>query len=259
MRKTLYTSIFFSVILIIFSFFSYKNTSIETGAFTKSNSEGYEDYDDIIIKHGNSEEKMLALTFDDGPDEVFTPQILDILKKYNVRATFFVVGEKVAYNKEIIKREFDEGHEIGNHTYSHINVAKQSYDTIATEIGNTQDAIKSVTGEEPRSFRPPYRAISRDMCNIIKERDMNIILWTYVDAKDWQNPGSSSIVRSIETGIQNGCIILLHDYNKIRNPKSQTIEALDVIIPDLIEKGYKFVTVSELVDHIDKNSEGLNK
>lgn len=251
MRKTLYIAIFSVVLLMVFSIYNYKNRTIETGAFDNYK---IEDYEDLIIKNGNSDEKVLALTFDDGPDELFTPQILDILKKYNVKATFFVMGEKVQYNKQIIKREFEEGHEIGNHTYTHINVSKQGYNTIQKEIYDTQDAIKSVTGIEPKVFRPPYRAVSKDMCRIIKEKNMNIVLWSYVDAKDWQNPGVNSIVKSIENGVQNGCIILLHDYNKIRSPKSQTIEALDIMIPDLIEKGYKFVTVSELIEHIEKNT-----
>jgi len=216
------------------------------------------DYEDIIIKKGNEDEKVVALTFDDGPDEVFTPQVLDILKKYDVKATFFLIGEKVQYNKKIVKREKEEGHEIGNHTYTHINVSKNSYNKIKKEIKDTQSAVKSVTGTYPKTFRPPYRAISKDMCEIIKSNNMNIVLWSYVDARDWSSPGVSSIIKTIENGVQNGCIILLHDYNKIRNPKSQTIEALDKIIPDLLEKGYKFVTISELIEHLEKNTNNEN-
>ncbi|MEG0855075.1 MAG: polysaccharide deacetylase family protein [Terrisporobacter sp.] len=251
MRKTVYVVIFSMMILMGISIYNHINRSLETSIFNNYN---IDDYEDLIIKNGNGNEKILALTFDDGPDEVFTPQILDILKKYNVKATFFVMGEKVQYNKKIIKREFDEGHEIGNHTYTHINVSKQSYNTILKEITNTQEAIKSVTGTQPKVFRPPYRAVSRDMCKIIKDKDMNIVLWSYVDAKDWQSPGAYSIVKSIEDGVQNGCIILLHDYNKIRNSKSETVEALEIMIPDLLKKGYKFVTVSELIEHLEKDT-----
>ncbi|MEG0050851.1 MAG: polysaccharide deacetylase family protein [Terrisporobacter sp.] len=251
MRKTVYVVIFSMMILMGISIYNHINRSSETSIFNNYN---IDDYEDLIIKNGNGNEKILALTFDDGPDEVFTPQILDILKKYNVKATFFVMGEKVQYNKKIIKREFDEGHEIGNHTYTHINVSKQSYNTILKEITNTQEAIKSVTGTQPKVFRPPYRSVSRDMCKIIKDKDMNIVLWSYVDAKDWQSPGAYSIVKSIEDGVQNGCIILLHDYNKIRNSKSETVEALEIMIPDLLKKGYKFVTVSELIEHLEKDT-----
>lgn len=251
MRKTIYALILCAIALIGISIRNISNKEIETGVFDNISKT---DYEDLIIKCGNTDEKLLALTFDDGPDEDFTPQILDILKKYNIKATFYVIGEKVQYNKKIIKREYEEGHEIGNHTYTHINVAKQSYNKIKKEIGDTQSAVKSVTGVYPKTFRPPYRAISKDMCEIIKDNNMNIVLWSYVDARDWENPGACSIAKTIENGVQNGCIILLHDYNKIRNPKSQTIEALESIIPDLLQKGYKFVTISELIEHLEEST-----
>lgn len=251
MRKAIYVLLLGVMVLIGVSIKNYSHRNIEIGMFENTS---INDYEDLIIKCGNTNEKLLALTFDDGPDEDFTPQILDILKKYNVKATFYVIGEKVQYNKKIIKREFEEGHEIGNHTYTHINVSKNGYNKIKKEIGDTQSVVKSITGVYPKTFRPPYRAISKDMCEIIKQKDMNIVLWSYVDARDWESPGVSSIVSAIENGIQNGCIILLHDYNKIRSPKSQTIQALDRIIPDLLEKGYKFVTISELIEHLEKNT-----
>ncbi|WP_455538469.1 polysaccharide deacetylase family protein [Terrisporobacter sp.] len=250
MRKAIYVLILGAVVLIGISFKNYSNKEIET---TKTKSYYVNDYEDLIIKCGNTNEKIVSLTFDDGPDEDFTPQILDILKKYKVKATFYVIGEKIQYNKKIIKREHEEGHEVGNHTYTHINVSKNSYNKIRKEIKDTQNAVKSITKVYPKTFRPPYRAISKDMCEIVKENNMNIVLWSYVDARDWESPGVNSIVKTIENGIQNGCIILLHDYNRLRSPKSQTIEALDIIIPDLLKKGYKFVTISELIEHLEKN------
>ena len=255
MKKAIYILILSVISLSVIGFKNYSNKEVEA---SKIESSYINDYEDLIIKCGNTNEKIVALTFDDGPDEVFTPQILDILKKYNIKVTFYVIGEKVQYNKKIIKREYEEGHEIGNHTYTHINVSKNSYNKIKKEIKDTQSAVKSVTGTYPKTFRPPYRAISKDMCEIIKSNNMNIVLWSYVDARDWSSPGVSSIIKTIENGVQNGCIILLHDYNKIRNPKSQTIEALDKIIPDLLEKGYKFVTISELIEHLEKNTNNEN-
>ena len=213
------------------------------------------DYEDVIIKKGSDDEKVIALTFDDGPDEVFTPQVLDILKKNNVKATFFVVGEKVEYNKELLKRQYTEGHEIGNHTFTHINVAKNSYDKVEKEITDTQNAVKNVIGVEPKIFRPPYRAMSKSVCDIIVSKKMNIILWSNLDPRDWSNPGVGNIINTILTKVQNGNIILLHDYNNRRNDKSQTIQALEVVIPKLKEKGYKFVTISELIQHLDKNKQ----
>ena len=210
------------------------------------------DYEDIIIKKGNENEKVIALTFDDGPDEVFTPQVLDILKKYDVKATFFLIGEKVPYNKKIVKREKEEGHEIGNHTFTHINASKKTYEEIEEEITKTQEAIKDVTGEYPTLFRPPYRALSRDLCKIVKEKNMNIVLWSNIDVRDWSNPGVNNMVNTIESKVENGNIIILHDYNTVRNNKSQTIQALEIVIPKLKEEGYKFVTISELMEHLNK-------
>lgn len=249
--KKILCSVFVCLFLFIgiYSYNLYKNKDKEVVSL---NLDSINDYEDIIIKKGNDEEKIIALTFDDGPDEDYTPQILDILKKYNVKATFFVVGQKVGWNPEIVKREFEEGHEIGNHTFSHINVCHRSYNEIYTEINNTQDAIKKVIGKEPEIFRPPYRAINKEMCSIVKEKNMNIILWSNLDPRDWSNPGVYYIVNIIMNKVQNGNIILLHDYNNARKTTSQTIQALDIVIPKLKEKGYKFVTISQLVDHIDK-------
>ena len=247
-----------SVLIIVTIFFikndnskSIETLNIENYNYQTNNDIG-RDYEDIIIKKGNEDEKIIALTFDDGPDEVFTPQVLDILKKNDVKATFFLVGENLKQNKEIVKRQFEEGHEIGNHTYTHINVAKSGYDKVYEEITKTQEEIKEITGVAPKLFRPPYRAMSRNMCDIIKNKNMNIILWSNLDPRDWSNPGVYSIVNTIESKVGNGNIILLHDYNNLRNSKSQTIQALESVIPYLKEQGYKFVTISELIENLDK-------
>ena len=121
MKKAIYVLILGAIVLMGMSLKNYSSKDIQTDMITTCYAK---DYEDLIIKCGNSNEKIVALTFDDGPDELFTPQVLDILKKYNIKATFYVIGEKVQYNKKIIKREYEEGHEIGNHTYTHINVSK---------------------------------------------------------------------------------------------------------------------------------------
>jgi len=250
MKKILYTVSV--VLLLVIGMYSYKQENLNNKEVINLSEDIMNDYEDIIIRKGNDNEKVIALTFDDGPDIDFTPQILDILKKHDVKATFFVVGEKVGWNPELLRREYDEGHEIGNHTFTHINVSKRGYREIEKEIIDTQQAIKKVIGQEPKLFRPPYRAISKEMCSIIKEKNMNIILWSNLDPRDWSNPGVYYIANTITSKVENGNIILLHDYNNLRNLKSQTIQALDVVIPKLKEKGYKFVTVSQLIDHMDK-------
>ena len=243
----------FGTIVIILFIIGFSKTCLADDNTKDVSADSYKyDYEDIIIKKGNENEKIVALTFDDGPDEVFTPQVLDILKKYDVKATFFLIGEKVPYNKNIVKREKEEGHEIGNHTYTHINAAKTSKEKIENEVIKTQEVIKEVIGEYPTIFRPPYRALSRDLCEIVKSKDMNIILWSNIDVRDWSNPGVNNIVSTIENKVENGNIIILHDYNTVRNNKSQTIQALEIVIPKLKEKGYKFVTISELMNHLNK-------
>lgn len=245
--------IFYALIVLFVMGFCGVCIASDTQNDKSTSSDSYKyDYEDIIINKGNEDEKVIALTFDDGPDEVFTPQILDILKKYNVKATFFIIGEKVANHEDIIKRQIAEGHEIGNHTFTHINAVKKNYSEIQQEVTKTQEAIKSVTGKYPTLFRPPYRALNKELCKVIKENNMNIILWSNIDVRDWSNPGVDTMVNTIENKIQNGNIVILHDYNTVRNDKSQTIETLEIVIPKLKEKGYKFVTISELIEHLNK-------
>ena len=240
------------IVLLITGVYIYRyneNKDIET--LSVSN-DIMNDYEDIIIKHGSNNEKLIALTFDDGPDKDFTPQVLDILKQNDVKATFFVVGENVGWNPEILKREYEEGHEIGNHTFTHINVSKKGYEDIYKEINDTQQAVKKVIGKEPTLFRPPYRALSKNMCSIVKQKDMNVVLWSNLDPRDWSNPGVNYIVDTITSKVDNGTIILLHDYNNLRKKRSQTIQALEIKIPKLKAMGYNFVTVSELIEHLEK-------
>ena len=241
MRKAIYVLILGAIVLIGVSIRNLSNKDIETEAFENISKN---DYEDLIIKCGNTNEKLLALTFDDGPDEDFTPQILDILKKYDVKATFYVIGEKVQYNKKIIKREFEEGHEIGNHTFSHPDISNLSSDDIKREIKECEDTLVKLTGKRPTLFRPPYGSYSEEkLGEIAKESGYKIILWTTIDAKDWKNPPPSQISDTIINKAKNGDIILLHDYGT-----ENTVKALDTIIPEMIKKGYKFVTVSELIN-----------
>ncbi|MGL4796652.1 MAG: polysaccharide deacetylase family protein [Paraclostridium sp.] len=253
MKKVALAMLF--IVLTVGVIYNYSNnTEKEVSQITYLTNDMKKDYEDIVIKKGNENEKLIALTFDDGPDEDFSPQILDILKKYNAKATFFVVGQKVGWHPEIVKRAYEEGHEIGNHTFSHINVGKRSEYEILTEIEKTQTAIKDVIGKEPELFRPPYRAISRSMFEIIKSKNMKVVLWSDLDARDWSNPGVYNIVKTIQEKADSGSIVLLHDYNTVRNNKSQTIQALETIIPEMQKQGYKFVTVSEIISDIDKET-----
>ena len=236
----------FLLVSIIYGLNTSDANELDRNKLVMINNNILKQYEDIVIKKGDESKKAIALTFDDGPDEDFSPQILDILKKYNVKATFFMVGQKVGWNPAIAKRTADEGHEIGNHTFSHINICNSSNEQINNEINKTQKIIKDITGKEPKFFRPPYRAINENLFNIMKSKDMKVVLWSDLDTKDWSNPGVYNIIKSIEDNAENGTIILLHDYNKVRNNKSQTIQALEKIIPKMQSLGYEFVTISEI-------------
>lgn len=199
---------------------------------------------DIFIRNGSRDEKIIALTFDDGPHPKETHEILDVLDKYNVKGTFFVVGKHANWYSEPLKRASKEGHEIGNHTFSHPDISCLSSEDIKREIKECEDTLVKITGKKTTLFRPPYGSYSKDkLSEIAKESGYKIILWTTIDAKDWKNPPASQISDTIINKAQNGDIILLHDYGT-----ENTVKALDTIICEMIKKGYKFVTVSELIN-----------
>lgn len=196
-----------------------------------------------IYREKNLKKKMIALTFDDGPHPVHTPEILDILKEYGVHATFFVIGQNAEYYPELIRRELAEGHEIGNHTYSHPHVSKITTDQLLNEILDTEDVLLSVCGYQPRLFRPPEGCYSEVIGNLLVRMDYVPVIWS-VDTLDWKRPAASAIENRILGHVKSGDIILCHDYVT----KSNTPAALRKVIPALLEEGYEFVTVSELMD-----------
>lgn len=205
------------------------------------------DTNQAVFSKGTKKQKVIALSFDDGPHLKYTIEILDILKEYDIKATFFVLGMHAEKYPEIIKRQVEEGHEIGNHSYSHINMRKATKKQIREEFEKTQEIIYSIAKIRPKVFRPPYGNYNRDVIEIISSDDIPIVLWTfYQDSKDWSNPGVDSIVNTTLSKVQNGDIILFHDY--VYKNESHTVEALKIIIPELLNKGYKFVTISELLN-----------
>ncbi|QUH25847.1 polysaccharide deacetylase family protein [Serpentinicella alkaliphila] len=205
-------------------------------------------YSDLnIVRNGDENQKIIALTFDDGPHPRFTPQILDLLKEYDAKGTFFVLGKHVKVYPEVVERIKIEGHEVGNHTYTHIDVTKSSYWKIKKEFEDTQNIIYSVTGSKPNIFRPPFGFINNAALHIVQEGGSRIILWSpNQDPNDWRSPGIDSIVKHVLSNIENGNIILLHDYIPEKN--SHTVEALKRILPELTKEGYRFVTINELIE-----------
>jgi peptidoglycan-N-acetylglucosamine deacetylase len=183
----------------------------------------------------------IAMTFDDGPSATLTPKLLDLLAARHMKATFFVIGENVAEHPEIVERAAREGHEIGNHSWSHPNFGKMSQESVRSQLRRTDDAITNATGKRPTLMRPPYGSITdREKHWIHDEFGYQIILWD-VDPYDWRRPGPAVVRNRILKETQPGSIVLSHDIHP------GTIEAMPSTFDALEAKGFKFVTVSELI------------
>jgi peptidoglycan/xylan/chitin deacetylase (PgdA/CDA1 family) len=183
----------------------------------------------------------IAMTFDDGPSATLTPKLLDLLAAHHIKATFFVIGENVAEHPEIVARAAREGHEIGNHSWSHPNFSKMSDEGVRRQLQQTDDAIKGATGRRPTLMRPPYGSITaREKRWIHDEFGYQIILWE-VDPYDWKRPGPAVVRNRILKETRPGSIVLSHDIHP------GTIEAMPSTFDELEAKGFKFVTVSELI------------
>ena len=181
--------------------------------------------------------KYIAITFDDGPDIKTTPILLDGLKKRGIKATFFIIGENAEKYPEIIKRMSDEGHLIGNHTYSHINLQKISKSDAVSEITKTNAIIESNSGQMVKFIRPPYGSIPKDLQ---EETCLTPVLWT-IDSRDWSVLNSASVARHIISRAHNGDIILLHDIF------DTSVEAAFIVIDELQKHGFQFVTADKLI------------
>jgi peptidoglycan/xylan/chitin deacetylase (PgdA/CDA1 family) len=183
----------------------------------------------------------IAMTFDDGPSAKLTPKLLDLLAQHHIKATFFLIGQNAAENPELVTREAREGHEVANHSWSHPNLAKMSEDGVRGQLRKTDDAIKNAMGKSPTLMRPPYGSITPHQKKWIhQEFGYKVVLWD-VDPLDWRRPGPSAVCNRIVKNTRAGSIILAHDIHP------GTIEAMPCVFKQLEEKGFKFVTVSELI------------
>ena len=187
-------------------------------------------------KHGG-EEKRIALTFDDGPHPKYTEVLLDGLKERGVKATFFVTGEHASLHPDVIKRMQEEGHLIGNHTYSHIQLRSNNRQEYEAELQKTNEVLEKITGEEVLYVRPPYGSWDR---TLEKKLNMFPVLWT-IDPTDWSCLNADTVTRRVVKKAKENAIILLHDYYET------SVEAALKIVDELKEEGYRFVTVDEIL------------
>lgn len=189
-----------------------------------------------LVSNLKAKAPRVALTFDDGPNEKTTPKALEILKRYNAKATFFVMGQSAVGHTDILQRMHAEGHEIGNHTWDHPNLTKLPAEKIKEEIHKTNDLIMKATGQKPVYLRPPYGATNATVKTVTGLKEM---LWS-VDTEDWKNHNTQAMMTNIKKQLRPGGVILMHDIHQT------TIDALPTIMDYLTTQGYYFVTVGEL-------------
>ncbi|MDA7865545.1 polysaccharide deacetylase family protein [Akkermansiaceae bacterium] len=195
----------------------------------------------VTHSRGLSNQPYVAMTFDDGPHPQNTPRLLDILRTRNIKATFYVIGGNVDRYPHIVRRIVAEGHEIGNHTYTHRKLTSLGDSEVRKEMRRTEDAIVRAAAVRPRTMRPPYGALlQRQRSLIFSDFTYPTIMWS-VDPNDWKRPGPSVVRSRILSGAHNGAIILAHDLH------APTIDAMPGTFDGLLSKGYQFITVSQLL------------
>ncbi|WP_156725120.1 polysaccharide deacetylase family protein [Streptomyces apocyni] len=181
-------------------------------------------------------DRRMVLTFDDGPDPRYTSRILKTLRQYDVRAMFFVCGEMAEAHPDLLRQMADDGHAVENHTWSHPELTRLTRSAIRRQIERTSDLVDALVGEPPRWFRAPYGAWNRDTFELGSALGMEPLAWT-VDTLDWREPGSGTIVRRVLDGAGPGVVVLSHDAG---GDRSQSVQALRVYLPRLLDAGYEF-------------------
>lgn len=180
---------------------------------------------------------VVALTFDDGPHKVYTKQLLDGLRERGIHASFFLMGENLEGNEELIRQMKEDGHLIGNHSFCHVKLTEEGAEQVCRDVEKTGDLIEDLTGQYPRYLRPPYG----DWNEALEEKlDLETVFWT-VDSLDWKLKNTEKIVKRVEKSVRNGDIILMHDIF------STSVEAALQLADELQSQGYQFVTVDELM------------
>ncbi|MEY8755371.1 polysaccharide deacetylase family protein [Peribacillus frigoritolerans] len=197
-----------------------------------------------MIYMGNPSKKRIALTFDDGPEDIYTPQILDILRQKSVKATFFVVGKQAREYPELLKQIYREGHAIGNHTWDHQHLPDLTNQQLIENVQFTTAEIEKITGLKTDLFRPPYGEIQDQQVALLNNRGYRSIMWT-ADTMDWSGVSAEDIQSRVKKNASPGVIVLQHNYHA--SGKFETVKALPQIIDQLRAQGYEFVTVPTLL------------
>jgi peptidoglycan/xylan/chitin deacetylase (PgdA/CDA1 family) len=194
-------------------------------------------------RHGNRNSREVALTFDDGPG-AHTLDILEVLAAFDAKASFFIVGERVPGSEDLIRHMVVAGHELGNHSMTHANLAGRPV-AAYREIRTTNALLRRLTGCAPRVFRAPFGTVSRGVVAAARLAGLTTVAWD-VDSGDWASPGQDAISEAVLGAVRGGSIVLMHDG---RGPREQTLAALPGIIEGLSERGYRLVTTSRVLRH----------
>lgn len=218
------------VVLCVLAFLVWASADIGSGIYLKS------------YCHKPTSEKILALTFDDGPDEEMTPKVLAILKQYNIKATFFMIGSKAAQLPHIVREIVAEGHSIGSHTYSHKGVFPISgAKKVEIELCKCSSVIADIAGEQPKLFRPPFGVTNPIIGRVVRKLGLNSIGWSIRSLDTVSRRSRENVCNGIIKRLHSGAIILLHD----RCNDADIL--LQMLIPQIIEKGYRFTTIDNLI------------
>ncbi|WP_169735789.1 polysaccharide deacetylase family protein [Clostridium lundense] len=197
---------------------------------------------DVVYINGYSTEKMVALTFDDGPDNNITSKIVKTLTQYNVKGNFFFIGEQVRKYPFVVEKAYNEGNLVASHSNNHVQLDKLSADEIKNEISKGEEEIFKVIGKRPKLIRPPYGTIDTKVIEAVKNSGDKIVLWS-IDTLDWSQRERKNITKNIIDNLRPGEIILMHS----NEDKSETLKALPDIISGIKEKGYQIVTLDKLL------------
>lgn len=195
---------------------------------------------------GNPHLPEIALTFDDGPNPTYTAQILAILQRYGVQATFFVIGSEAAAHPDLVQQESQQGHIVGNHTWTHPNLTTLSPADVRAQLRSASNKIEAETNLTPTLMRPPGGNFNGEVQSIAASLGLSTILWN-VDPRDWSRPGTGKIIQTVLDTTHNGSIILLHDGG---GDRSETVAALPAIIASLEQRGFQFVSIPRLIQNL---------
>lgn len=208
-------------------------------------------YPNTVVLKGPNNVDRIALTFDDGPDRRFTPQVLDVLQKHHVKATFFLMGSRVKGLPEVTQRIAREGHDIGNHTYWHPKLYAESVARGRWEIKETEQIIQEVVGYRTTLFRAPYGGLTEELVEEMADMGLTVVGWS-VDSLDWKGLSKEEVEANVLKSTRPGSIILMHSGGHWTQDLSGMVAALDTIIPELKRRGLQFVTITDMFNLYSK-------